>query len=366
MRIEENKLENFEIAYPLESIAPLDKILFLDIETTGFTAKGSNLYMIGAAYFRDGCWRIHQFFAQKYEEEKSILEAFFSFSSSFTHLIHFNGNNFDIPFLMQKCNLYSLPYSFDDYEGIDLFRRISPYKFFLNISNCKQKTLEAFLGIKRDDKYNGGELIGVYHNYVNQPSEEAANLLLLHNYDDMKGMLNLLPLLAYHDLFNSELKAKKVQANSYQDYHGNDRHVLLMKIKLPTMLPHPVSAIANGCYFNAEGNEGTLKVPIYDEELKYFYSNYKDYYYLPEEDIAMHKSVASFVDRQHRIQATAANCYTRKDSSYLPQWDVLVEPFFKREYKSKELFFELTDEVKKNRKLFSAYASHILNKMVQI
>ena len=117
---------------------------------------------------------------------------------------------------------------------------------------------------------------------------------------------------------------------------------------------------------DAENDEGTIKVPIYDEELKYFYSNYKDYYYLPTEDLAMHKAVASYVDKEHRVQATASTCYTRKYSSYLPQWDVLVEPFFKREYKSKELFFELTDEIKKDRRLFSAYASHILNKMVQI
>ena len=104
-------------------------------------------------------------------------------------------------------------------------------------------------------------------------------------------------------------------------------------------------------------------VPIYEEELKYFYANYKDYYYLPTEDMALHKSISSFVERDYRQQATASNCYTRKLSSYLPQWKVLVEPFFKREYKSKDLFFELTDDIKKNRQLFSDYASHILNTM---
>ena len=77
----------------------------------------------------------------------------------------------------------------------------------------------------------------------------------------------------------------------------------------------------------------------------------------------MHKSVASYVDKEHRTQATAATCYTRKFSSYLPQWDIQVEPFFKRDYKSGELFFELTDERKKDRALFSVYASYLLNKM---
>ena len=51
MRIEKRKLENFTVNYPLEQIAPLAKILFIDIETTGFTAKNSSLYLIGAAYY---------------------------------------------------------------------------------------------------------------------------------------------------------------------------------------------------------------------------------------------------------------------------------------------------------------------------
>lgn len=366
MRIENLKLDNYKTAYPLERIAPLEDILFIDIETTGFTAKSSSLYLIGAAYYHYGCWCIRQWFAESYAEEKEVLDSFFTFASSYTHLVHFNGNNFDLPYLLQKCVQYALPYNFESFEGIDLYKRISPYKFFLNTPNCKQKTLEAFLGINRRDMYNGGELINIYHKYVNRPSEFNYQLLMLHNSDDMKGMLQLIALLAYYDLFNGKLRAKKVQANTYQDNDGLERHTLVMKLELPTTLPRQLSAIAIGCCFNGEGREGVLKVPIYDEEMKYFYSNYKDYYYLPTEDAAMHKSVASFVDKSHRVQATAATCYTRKYSSYLPQWDVQVEPFFKRDYKSKELFFELTDERKKDRALFSIYASYILHKMASI
>ena len=128
-------------------------------------------------------------------------------------------------------------------------------------------------------------------------------------------------------------------------------------------MPRPITTNANGCFFKGEGTLCTIKVPIYEEELKYFYSNYHDYYYLPSEDVALHKSVAGFVDKAHRVPASAANCYTRKLASYLPQWDIVFEPFFKREYKSRELFFELTDEMKRDRQAFSKYASHILSVM---
>lgn len=365
MRIEKKKLENFTVNYPLELLAPLTKILFIDIETTGFTAQNSSLYLIGAAYYSGENWYIKQWFADYYEEERDVLEAFFAFASSYTHLIHFNGNNFDLPYLLQKCGQYELPYNFDSFKGIDLYRRISPYKFFLNTPNCKQKTLETFLGIDRKDKYNGGQLINIYHTYVKNSTEYLYKLLILHNSDDMKGMLQLVPLLAYHDLFNGEIKVRKVQAASFPDSEGKERHMLLMKLSFPHALPRPISAVSNGCCFSGEENEGLLKVPVYEEELKYFYSNYKDYYYLPAEDVALHKSVAAFVDKDHRVQAAAANCYTRKYAVYLPQWDFFTEPFFKRDYKSRDFFFELTDEMKTDRAFFSRYAQYLLGKMAK-
>lgn len=365
MQIVNQSLDNFKIQYPLERIAPLDKFLFVDIETTGFTAKSSSLYLIGAAFYQGSAWRIRQWFAQNSADEAALLEDFFTFSRSYTHLIHFNGNNFDLPYLLQKCEQHHLSYHFDNFEGIDLFRRISPYKAFLHTPNCKQKTLEDLMGIDREDLYNGGELIEIYRNYVKSPSQEARDILLLHNSDDMKGMLQILPLLAFYDLFNGPIKARKVQANRYVDYHGHDRQEVLMKLALPTPLPIPISNLSNGCYFSGEASEGILKVPLYEEEMKYFYSNYKDYYYLPAEDVALHKSVASFVDKAHRIQATAATCYTRKYAVYLPQWDIFIEPFFKRDYKSKELFFELTEDKKTDRELFSRYAQYLLGKMAK-
>lgn len=363
MRVSEETLEGFTCSYPLERLAPLERILFIDIETTGFTARSSYLYLIGCAYFLAGKWRTIQWMAESYDQEKNILTAFFDFAKLYRYLIHFNGNNFDLPFLKQKCEQLGLPYNFDNFEGIDLYRRISPYKFFLKLPNCKQKTMEQYLGIDRKDVFSGGELISLYHDYVKNPTEFAENALLLHNADDLKGMLETLPMLSYYDLFNTPSKAKKVQANTYRDANGNLRKELIITLSLGTALPKPVSCQANLCFLHGEDDVLTLKVPIYHEEMKYFYSNYHDYYYLPSEDIALHKSVASFVDREHRVAATAATCYTRKDSNYLPQWDVVFEPFFKRDYSSKELFFELTDEMKKNRQAFGTYADHILSMM---
>ena len=53
--------------YPLDRIAPLTDILFVDIETTGFTARSSSLYLIGTAYYQTGCWHIRQWFAENWK-----------------------------------------------------------------------------------------------------------------------------------------------------------------------------------------------------------------------------------------------------------------------------------------------------------
>lgn len=361
MKTEEILLNNFKLQYPLERLADLRDILFLDIETTGFLASGSSIYLIGCAYYNEGNWRIRQWFAQSPEEEAELLSAFFDFAKSYLYLIHYNGNTFDLPFLKKKAEKYGIDYPLSEKKGLDIYRRITPYKNFLRLPDCKLKTIEQFLGLHREDTYTGGELIQVYHDYTVSHDYNLYHTLLLHNSDDMKGMLEILPILSYYDLFNCSLKASKVQANYYHDLYGVPRKELIIHMVFVSALPVAINFMGKSCHFKASGYEGTLIVPIYEEELKYFYANYKDYYYLPLEDVALHKSISSYVDKEYREQATAKNCYTRKISLYLPQWKVLVQPFFKREYDSKDLFFELTDDIKKNRQLFSEYASHVLN-----
>lgn len=364
MKVIEKSLGNKQTKYPVERVAKPEEVLFLDIETTGFTAKSSNLYLIGCVYFKDEEWHTIQWLAENYDEEVHVLHAFLEFCLNYTFLIHFNGNRFDIPYLQQKCDMYEIPFLFEIYKGIDLYKRIKPYKNFLKLDDCKQKTLEKFLGINREDQYNGGELINQYHDYVCSRNEELLQNILLHNQEDLEGMLDLLSILAIPDLFNLSIRVMKVQANYYNDFENKKRQELVLSLRFISEIPVPVSYAANGCYFTGNAFNGVLKVPLYEEEMKYFYSNFKDYYYLPEEDLAVHKSVSSFVDKDHRKQATAATCYTRKQSTYLPQWDILFTPFYKRNFRDRELFFELTDEFKTSRASFNAYAEHVLQNMI--
>ena len=144
----------------------LSEVLFFDIETTGFSAKTSYLYLIGCLYFQEGAPKIKQWFAETPSDEPVLLFEFFEFLKNFKYLIHYNGNGFDIPYLMQKCAHYNLSYNFESIKSVDLYKILSPFKSLLKLENLKQKTVENYLGISRKDVYNGGELISVYLEYI--------------------------------------------------------------------------------------------------------------------------------------------------------------------------------------------------------
>ncbi len=367
-----------------------EEILFLDIETTGLSPKNSDLYLIGVSYFQKNTWHVCQYFAESPEHEAEILKDFALLSKSFKYVIHYNGDKFDIPFLKAKYEKHEMDDPFRGLRSYDLYKVISPFKEQLGLPDCKQKTVELYLGINREDKYDGGKLIKVYLDYVANKSPELLRLLLLHNLEDVKGMFLLLPMLQYQTFFNRfrnlpkvsirtdeelvdsdydyelPLRAKKVQANYYEDYNGQKKTEVYMKLVLPVSLPSSLSGNLDNCYFKIVGNEATLRVPLYETELKYYYSNYKDYYYLPHEDMAIHKSIASFVDKAYREKATPENCYTKKEGQYLLEWDLVFAPFFKADYDDKRFFFDLNENVKKSRFAMSLYACHVIAHVLEL
>ena len=54
MRTLKTPLTGYRLSYPLEKTASLEDMLFLDIETTGFSAASSSLYLIGCIYYEAG------------------------------------------------------------------------------------------------------------------------------------------------------------------------------------------------------------------------------------------------------------------------------------------------------------------------
>ena len=334
--------------------------IFFDIETTGFSAARSQVYMIGYACRTADKICATQLFAENLSEEPELLSAFLDALSSCDTLISFNGTGFDVPFLKSRCAHHKMPEHLDSFCHLDLYKQLSKYKTILNLPNLKQKTLEEFLGIPRDDAYSGGDLIPIYQEYTKSPSEEACVLLKLHNLEDITGMPALLPLLAYPCLFEGKFQAASWEKHSWETYEDAVSQELILTLDLKLPLPKHFSYTAGEIYVAGSQCQAKLRIPIYDGELKYFYPNYKDYYYLPTEDMAVHKSVASYVDKNFRIQAAAATCYVKKPGCFLPQYQELFSPALKQKYQDKTTYFELTEAFTNSKENLKTYAMHLL------
>lgn len=330
--------------------APLD-CLFFDIETTGFSVKTTQVYLIGCVYYENNHWNTIQWFATSKEDEKEIIEAFFTFMRNYKVLIHFNGDGFDIPYLRQKAEKLGICDTFTNIGGIDLFKIASSFKKFLKLENYKQKTLEKFLDINREDKYSGGELINVYSHYLKYHDSESYDLLILHNSDDIAGMTSLLPLISYSGILNGAFIL-----DNYEKNHDE----IIFNCHLAHPVPKRVSLGYKDFYITAYGSTLKIRVKIYSDELKFFYSNYHDYYYLPVEDVAMHKSVAFYVDKDFRTKAKAANCYSKKTGTFIPQISEIVPTYFKIDYHDKTMYIELTDDFLNDKDLIYRYLLDII------
>lgn len=348
----------------LDNIYPLfhiEKTLFFDIETTGFSTKNTKLYLIGCLYYDKSTktFFTKQFFAKNFNDEPELLVAFFEFIKDFSFIVHYNGQGFDIPYMEAKCISYNLNHSFDKFTSIDLYKLISPIKHILKLENAKQKTVEYFLDIDREDKFSGKDLINIYLEYTKNESNELHDLLLLHNYEDIIGMVGLLPIINYSRIFENDYEVIDVK---YDEYVTNEKpyREAIIECKLNYNIPKRISFGDSTFYFTAFNNTIKFKISIYDGGLKYFYPNYKDYYYLPMEDCSIHKSVAFYVDKNFRTKAKAANCYSKKTGRFLPQIHEIIKPYFKINYEDKTTYFELTDQIIKDYPSIKEYANDIL------
>ena len=67
-----------------------------------------------------------------------MLVTFFEFLRRFPIVVHFNGDGFDIPYLLKRCRAYDLPYDFSGVTSLDIYKKIRPYRNLLGLESMKQ------------------------------------------------------------------------------------------------------------------------------------------------------------------------------------------------------------------------------------
>ncbi len=348
---------NLDLPREMSSDSDFRDLLFLDIETTGLTAYRSRVYLIGCCREEDGRMLFRQWLTECPEDEPEVLTLagkFYQDMGEDARIVTFNGEHFDLPFLSRRCGAHGVPDAFlgAAQKGMDLYQRIRPCRRLLNLPNLKQKTAEMFLGIGREDRFSGGDLIRVYHGYESHPNPNAERLLLLHNEEDVLAMPRLMPLLSYAQFLQGRLSVSEVVRLSEEistqvaagstpqaapapeetcrtpeiwpaekaegEMPRSDSRVrLVASLRTTLRVPVPIPFASGPIRGYLKGDGIQLSIPEYNGTLRFYIPDYRNYYFLPEEGIAIHKSVASFVDRNYREPATPDTAFLQKEGNFL-------------------------------------------------
>lgn len=375
--------------------------LFFDIETTGLSAASSHVFLIGTICHTDHGWQLTQYLAEHTSEEPELLAAFLTDAAPFHTLIHFNGTTFDLPYINARAKACHLPLLSEDASGdtvsIDLYQKLRRLKKLSGCAHMKQKDLETFAGWQREDALTGKHMVAMFHAYEKTSDPELRRLMLLHNHDDLVGMTRLFPLAAYlmlsEGMFTQIMACSPVAASSdspspdrqsttrQQSFvsgisapaTGCDAPHLRIRFTLAAPLPQPLSlsiphttAGSEETFFElfVKNTTAILEIPGIDTELKYFFPDYKNYYYLPLEDQAIHKSVAAYVEKEYRLPAKAATCYTRKSGRFYLQPSGILTPAFRSSYKSQALYFAWQEDYGTNPELLRPLLTAILKQIL--
>lgn len=148
---------------------------YLDIETTGFSAEGCEISVIGIAVENQSQITLRQLVGSQITDQ-SLMEALDGIQRLYTY----NGNGFDLPFIRKKLK-------------VDLKKCLAhtDLMYACHKQNLKGglKAVEQKLGIARQSAgVDGFMAVRLWWDYVNNANAESLSQLLLYNAEDVTNL----------------------------------------------------------------------------------------------------------------------------------------------------------------------------------
>ena len=336
-----------------------ERVVFWDIETTGFSRQYDSVYLMGYFYWEQHQPYIEQHLAASTTEEIELLELCLEKLGDFDVVISFNGDTFDVPFVKDRLQQMRVNGSFPSIQSWDLYKQYRPYASFFGWESCKLKSIERFLHLDRRDTMNGGELIEVFYEYSRTEDPQLEKTLLLHNYEDILNLPALLRIDAYVRYLQN---CSVVDIQVKQEAEAQLSLSFLMSKASPLALKTCFYAQKKSVpiQLRTDYQESTLclTIPLCQDTLRYYLPNYKEYYILPSGNL-LHKSLDTPPQKK---TATRAECYLPKEGTFLPipkptAWQGLHP--FQYNYKDKQVYYDceelnswLPQRTEEERRLF--------------
>ncbi|MBR4144949.1 MAG: ribonuclease H-like domain-containing protein [Lachnospiraceae bacterium] len=383
-----------------------EQILIYDIDTTSFEAANGCIFLIGVMYYQNEQLYFTQFFSESIDEEALIIEKFFDIAENYKILLSYKGESFDIPYIgkrlyaLKQNELYSRFTALRS-SSVDIANEIMSVKNALGFSSTKLDYLRKKCGQTVPERVSGENISRFYVEHIAasklrkllETTGKAKNCDLISNYnpkpviDDLahikpdsgdrfltdilyrnkENIESVIYLLRLSRIFSMRKGRFDVTVDAFSDAVSNE---------------HSITDNYDTIHFDISSSDYRLRLPvtIVSLSLKQFYPNYKDYYYFPAEDMAVHKSIAEFAAAGSKKKATAKTAYRNVSGRFIhiPSGFAKSESnkdsnFYKTDYESEEHFLPVDElsGIKETEKikelayyLFLEYASsnlkHIL------
>jgi len=176
-----------------EAAVRTSRPLFFDLETTGLSA--APLFLSGTLSLGEEGASIHQLFARDYSEEASVVAATAEEIAAADCLVTFNGKSYDLPFLRARAAIHRISLR-ADLPHVDLLHA-ARRRWKGRFPDFRLQTLEKLFvpGDRRGD-VPGGDIPGLYHDYVACGFEPRLMNVFRHNARDLITLARLFFLLA--------------------------------------------------------------------------------------------------------------------------------------------------------------------------
>ncbi|TPG51430.1 exonuclease [Rhodanobacter glycinis] len=170
-----------------------DRLLHFDTETTGLAGgTGTRAFMIGAADWIDGRFRIRQLTITSMAAETAMLRTFAGWLDHDTVLVSYNGKCYDAPLLATRYRLARLPNPLLGLGHLDLLHPVRRH-WKHQWENCRLATAERqLLGVVREDDLPGAEAPAAWLTYLRGGSARNLRRVAQHNAQDLKSLAGVL------------------------------------------------------------------------------------------------------------------------------------------------------------------------------
>ena len=350
--------------------------MVFDIDTTSFEAANGCVFLIGTLTYEDNTLISRHYFSESISEETEIIEKFLDIAGDYNVLLSFKGESFDIAFIgkriyeLKKQNSQDrdlcdkLSFLYNKLQNIrsrsyDVFNEIHAIKPYMDFTSTKLDALRAKFGQKITERVSGENISKFYVEHI--AANKLKSLLEITGKPENVGFIpdyDPKPIkdeLAHIDPDAGDRFLENILARNRENmeavlYIMRLSHLFVMRqghfnIYLET---DPISLHIQECDFSID-----IPLEICELDLKIFYANFKDYYYFPAEDMAVHKSVAEFADAGSKKKATSKTAYRKVSGSFVRIPNAYAKSDnnkasnrYKTDYEAEEYYLPL-DEIKR-------------------